>query len=73
MINVIFFMFGLVLGASMYILLSKVFARVDGKFIIDDSDPETTQWTLKMDKDPTEIPKQKKVILNVQCINKEGS
>jgi hypothetical protein len=65
MINAIFFIFGLVLGASAYILLSKVFTRVDGRFIVDDNDPETTRWTLEMNGDPNDIPKKKRVIFSV--------
>ena len=66
MTNAIFFIFGLVLGASVYILLSKVFTRVDGKFIVNDMDPETTRWTLEMSGDLKDIPNKKKLTFRVE-------
>ena len=66
MTNAIFFLIGLLLGVAMYILLSKVFTRVDGKFIVNDMDPTTTRWTLEMRMDIDELPKKKLVIFKVE-------
>ena len=66
MTNAIFFLIGLLIGAGMYILLFKVFTRVDGSFIINDDDPETTRWTLKVEGDPRDIPKKKRVVFKVE-------
>lgn len=64
-INGCFFILGLLIGAGCYILLLKVFARVDGVFIIDDGDSETTRWTLEMRSDPYKISEKKMVHLKV--------
>lgn len=69
MINAIFFLIGLLFGVAIYILLSKVFTRVDGRFIVNDDDPETTRWTLEMSGDPLDIPNKKRVVFKVE---KEG-
>jgi len=66
MINACFFILGLILGLGIYILLCKVFTRVDGTFIIDDSDPETTRWTLQMKTDPDNIAKKKLVKMDIK-------
>lgn len=66
MINAIFFMFGLVLGLGICILLFRVFIRVDGIFVIDDTDPNTTRWTLQMNTDPNNISKKKIVRMRVK-------
>ena len=59
-----FFILGLVLGLGMHILL-RVFIGIDGVFIIDDGDPETTRWTLQMKTNPEEISKKKYVHMKV--------
>lgn len=64
MIYAIFFISGLVLGLGMHILL-RVFTPVDGVFVIDDGDPETTRWTLQMRSDPHKISEKKYVIMKV--------
>lgn len=69
MTNAMFFLFGLLIGVAAYILLSRVFSRVDGKFIVNDMDPTTTRWTLEMSGDPLDIPKKKRVVFKVE---KEG-
>ncbi len=66
MTNAIFFLIGLLIGAGMYILLSKVFTRVDGKFIVNDMDPTTTRWTLEMRTDIDDLPKKKRVVFKVE-------
>jgi hypothetical protein len=66
MINACFFILGLILGSGCYILLSRVFARVDGAFIVDDSeDSETTRWTLEVKGDPYSIKDKKMVHFKV--------
>lgn len=70
MINACFFILGLILGSGCYILLSHVFSRVDGVFIVDDGDPETTRWTLEMKTDPYKIAEKKMVKMKVT--HKEG-
>jgi len=63
MTNASFFILGLILGLGIHILLFKAFQRVDGVFIVDDRDSETTQWTLRMNsEDPTKMIKNKKMI-----------
>lgn len=66
MIYGIFFILGLVFGSGVFLLLSYVFTGFDGTFIIDDSDPTTTRWTLEMKIDPSEIAKKKKVKMKVK-------
>lgn len=68
MINACFFILGLILGSGCYILLSKVFTRVDGVFIVDDGDSETTRWTLEMKTDPYKIAEKKIVHMKVQKV-----
>lgn len=74
MTNACFFILGLILGLGIHILLFKVFQRVDGVFIVDDRDSETTQWTLRMNsEDPTETIKSKKMIhMKVQELKEES-
>lgn len=60
-----FFILGLVLGLGIHILL-RVFIGVDGVFIIDDGDSETTRWTLQMKTNPTEISHKKNVYMTVK-------
>ena len=73
MINACFFILGLILGLGLHILLLKV-QRVDGVFIVDDRDSETTQWTLRMNsEDPTESIKKKKMIhMKVEELKEES-
>lgn len=66
MTNAIFFILGLVLGLGICILLLRVFIRVDGTFVIDDSDPNTTRWTLQMNTDPDYISKKKIIHMRVK-------
>ena len=74
MTNASFFILGLILGLGIHILLFKVFQRVDGVFIVDDRDSETTQWTLRMNsEDPTESIKKKKMIhMKVEELKEES-
>lgn len=74
MINASFFILGLILGLGIHILLFKVFQRVDGVFIVDDRDSETTQWTLRMNsEDPTKMIKNKKMIhMKVEELKEES-
>jgi len=65
MINACFFILGLILGSGCYILLSRVFARVDGAFIVNDEDAETTRWTLEIKGDPYNIKDKKMVHFKV--------
>lgn len=73
MTNVYFFMFGLILGLGIYILLSKVFRRVDGFFIVNDNDSEMTRWTLQMKTNPYQISEKKMVHLKVVKDDEGGS
>lgn len=73
MTNAIFFIFGLVLGLGVCILLSRVFIRVDGTFVIDDTDPNTTRWTLQMGTDPKNISDKKMVHMKVINKTKDDS
>lgn len=66
MTNAFFFILGLILGLGIYVLLSKVFTRVDGTFIIDDSDPNTTRWTLQMNTEPKNVASKKMVHMKVK-------
>lgn len=74
MANASFFILGLILGLGIHILLFKVFQRVDGVFIVDDRDSETTQWTLRMNsEDPTKMIKNKKMIhMKVEELKEES-
>jgi len=74
MTNASFFILGLILGLGIHILLFKVFQRVDGVFIVDDRDSETTQWTLRMNsEDPTKMIKNKKMIhMKVEELKEES-
>lgn len=74
MTNASFFILGLILGLGIHILLFKVFQRVDGVFIVDDRDSETTQWTLRMNsEDPTKMIKNKKIIhMKVEELKEES-
>ena len=65
MISILFFILGLIFGLGVFILLFMVFIRVDGTFIIDDSDPTTTRWTLNMNTDPKNISDKKMVHMRV--------
>lgn len=60
----VFFIFGLVLGLGIHILL-RVFTPVDGIFIVDDGDPETTRWTLQMRTDPHKIKEKKHIVMKI--------
>jgi hypothetical protein len=73
MTNASFFILGLILGLGIHILLLKV-QRVDGVFIVDDRDSETTQWTLRMNsEDPTKMIKNKKMIhMKVEELKEES-
>ena len=66
MTEAFFFCLGLIFGLGVFILLSVVFTRVDGTFIIDDRDPLTTRWTLSMETDPKDIKRRKWVRMNVE-------
>lgn len=66
MTNALFFILGLILGLGVSILLSGVFTRVDGTFIINDSDLNTTRWTLQMNTDPKNVAIKKMVKMKVR-------
>ena len=72
MTNACFFILGLILGLGLHILLLKV-QRVDGVFIVDDRDSETTQWTLRMNtEDPNKIKDKKMIHMKVQELKEES-
>ena len=52
------------------VLLSWRPKVVDGMFIIDDTDPDTTRWTLEMKIPPEELVKKKRVSLGVTFVKK---
>ena len=55
---------GCVIGFIAHLIMSTR-RKYDGMFVVDDSDEETTRWTLQYDGDPTEIPKKKFVLFRV--------
>lgn len=48
------------------ILIGRVCSRFDGLFLVDDSDEETTRWTLDVRIDPKTIPNKKEIRLQVK-------
>lgn len=46
--------------------------EVDGLFILDDSDPNTTRWILDMRMDPDEIKNKKEIRLKVCKMDEQG-
>lgn len=57
------FLLGLITGMAFYEILS--WFRSDGTLIIDDRNEEKTNWELRVDADPLEIPKKKSIRLKV--------
>lgn len=43
-------------------------SRSDGVIVVDDSDEETTHWTLQYNKDPNDLPKKKSIRLRVHVL-----
>lgn len=56
-----------ILGFLVCFVVMKCFPKVDGLFIVDDSDEEKTRWILDMKnmEDPENITKKKRVNLKV--------
>lgn len=48
------------------VFIGRKTAKVDGMFIVDDSDDETTRWILDVKIDPKTIPNKKEVRLKVR-------
>lgn len=48
------------------VFIGRTTIKVDGMFIVDDSDDETTRWILDVKVDPKTIPNKKEVRLKVR-------
>ena len=56
-----------VLGAlCVGVFIGRTTLKVDGMFIVDDSNDETTRWILDVNFDPKDIPNKKEVRLKVR-------
>lgn len=53
------------------IAIGRKSSKYDGRFIVDDSDYETTRWTLDVDIDPKTIPDKKEIRLKVYKMTEE--
>lgn len=51
------------------VFIGRITTNVDGMFIVDDTDNETTRWILDVKIDPKTIPNKKEVRLKVQKMN----
>ena len=54
---------GFVIGAAFAVFVGLYY---DGELIVDDSDDETTHWTLQYNKDPMNITKRKSIRFRVK-------
>lgn len=45
--------------------IGRLTKKVDGRFIVDNSDGDKTRWTIDVDFDPETLPKKKEVRLKV--------
>lgn len=48
------------------VFIGRKTVKVDGMFIVDDSDDKTTRWVLDVKVDPKTIPNKKEVRLKVR-------
>ncbi len=53
-------------GLFVGFLIGRASKKFDGIFVVDDSDYETTRWTLDMKTDPESIPNKKEIRLKVK-------
>lgn len=53
------------------VFIGRTTIKVDGMFIVDDSDDETTRWILDVKIDPKTIPNKKEVRLKVRKMTEE--
>lgn len=58
-------------GLCIGIFIGRVTVKVNGRFIVDESDENITRWTIDVDFDPKELPDKKEVRLKV-CKMEEG-
>lgn len=61
----------LLIGFVVGLAAGRSLTKIDGLFIVNDGDPNTTRWIIDMHIDPDKIPKKKTVHLKV-CQAKEG-
>lgn len=54
------------------VFVGRTTIKVDGMFVIDDSDDETTRWILDIKVDPKTIPNKKEVRLKVRKMTEGG-
>lgn len=54
-----------IIGAAIGFFISKLTRKVDGLFIVDDSDFSTTRWKIDVHTDPSKIPEKKTLYFQV--------
>lgn len=64
--NTLFWVIFIIAAFFAGVIVGRSMIKIDGLFIVDDSDYETTRWTLDVWVDPKTIPNKKNVRLKVK-------
>lgn len=61
----LYILIGILVAFCVGVLIGRSTVKIDGAFIVDDSDENTTRWILDVKIDPKTIPNKKQVRLKV--------
>lgn len=65
---ILVFISAVLIGFAIGMFVGRKSAKVDGLFIIDDSDTETTRWILDVREKPEKIAEKKEIRLQVKKV-----